>query len=88
MTDCQVIKNTSNLYVRLMCSSSRSPFSSISLLDEMHKQVKTACIRLKNESNSTGNAVKDRETVISSLILHSQKLFLSNGKQHFRLSYL
>lgn len=63
------------------------PFFFDSLLDEMHKQVKTTCIRLKNESNSTGNVVKDRETVISSLIPHSQNLLLSNGKQCFRLSY-
>lgn len=59
------------------------PFSFASLLDEMHKQVNTTC--LKNPNNSAGNVVKDREAVISSLILHPQNLLLSNGKQHFRL---
>lgn len=43
---------------------------------------KKSCIRLKNESNSMENAVKDKEAVISSVILHSQNLLLSNGKQH------
>lgn len=61
------MKSTSNLYVSFMCLSSPAPFSFASVLDEMPKQVKTTCIRLKNESNSTGNAVKDRETVFSPL---------------------
>lgn len=70
----------------LCLPSSFPPFSFASLLDEMHKQVNTTCTSL-NANNSTGSVVKDREAVIGSLILHSQNLLLSNGKQHFRLSY-
>lgn len=75
-----------NLYACFVFTSSFPPFSSASL-DDMHKQVNTACTSLKNANNSAGNAVKDREAVTSSLILHSQNLLLSNGKQYFRLSY-
>lgn len=70
----------------LCLPSSFPPFSS-ALLDNMHKQVNTTCTSLKNVNNSTGNVFKDKEAVISFLILHSQNLLLSNDKQHFRLSY-